>query len=103
MRLLLVTSGNRPAASPRTVPWGNGLAVALEKHGYGGVREAGPEALDDPGQVAAADVVLVTEQAHDVWTADRCATVLDAPVPVIAEGPLPPELCRGLGVAAEDA
>ena len=100
--ILFVSGGDDFAArifrQERRGYWSKGLPVVLEKHGYLGFQEAGPEALVDPATFTRHDAVLVARLPDECFDAGFAGRVAAGTCGVLLEGPLPATIEAALGV-----
>lgn len=83
--------------------WSAALPLVLEKHGVGGVRTAGPEALTDAELLRSAGAVLVATLPDGAWSQAALRSLTGSGAEVLVEGPLDPALAAQLGLEAEAA
>ena len=104
--ILFVSGGaeyaRRVFATERRGYWSQALPLVLEKHGYLGVKVAGPECLEDARTWEEHAVVLIARLAPEAWSAQTLALLAGGPAQVLIELP-PPALEQRLGITATDA
>jgi hypothetical protein len=80
--------------------WAAAFPLALEKHGYLAVEEAGPEALSDPALWHRHGCAVIARLPESAWTAGAVEALVASGRPVLLEAPLPPGLRAAIGITA---
>jgi hypothetical protein len=80
--------------------WAAAFPLALEKHGYLSVEEAGPESLGDPELWRRHGCAVIARLPEPAWTAEAVEALVASGRPALLEGPLPPALREAIGIAA---
>jgi hypothetical protein len=80
--------------------WAAAFVLALEKHGYLAVEEAGPESLGDPALWHRHACAVIARLPESAWTAEAVEALVASGRPALLEGPLPPALREAIGIGA---